>query len=506
MTFFARAVQMWPLAALLFGLLLLAVAIAAIVPVRRPKLRRVLLLLALSALVAGTEQALARLGYDLSAAWLGIAATLLLSFTVVNVVAILAFDLLLPRIGVQVAPIVYELLLASGWLFAAVVVLTTSGVDLTGVVAASTIAAAILTISLQNTLGNVVGGIAVQFDGSLRAGDWVALESGRHGRVREIRWRHTVVETRGGDAVVVPNSALLSSTLTLLGRRDGRAHPHRIEVPFLTDVGTPPDLVVRLVTEALRDAPIDNVAGEPAPDCVCVDLGAGAKGFTRFAARAWLDDLGPYDPTVSRVAERVHAAMRRASLPFGSPTVGVYGAGPGGDLDLREAAQLRTAARRLLDQVSLFAPLTGVEKDRLALELVHHPYSDGEVVTRQGATAFGLYLVGSGSVRVVQRVGDDDVELAVLEAPSLFGEMGLMTGEPRSASVTALGPTSCWRLDKPVFDRILRERPAIAEDLSELLAARRFAQERDTDPATRKARERTEQARILDRIRQFFGL
>lgn len=504
MTFLARAVDMWPLLALVTGLVPLAVAATVIVPTQRRKLRRMVLLVALTALVACTDLTVAALGFGASAAWLGVATWLLVAFTGVNLGAILLFDLALPRLGVSPAPIVYELALAGSWMFASVVVLTTSGVDLTGVVAASTVAAAILTISLQSTLGSVVGGVAVQFDRSIRAGDWIALSAGQEGRVREIRWRHTVVETREGDAIVVPNALLLSAVVTIIGRRDGRSHPHRISVDFLTDVAVPPDLVVATVTEALRASPIENIASEPQPDCACVDMGVQAPGFTRFRARAWAIDPMPDRPTHSRVSERVHAAMRRANLPFGSPTLGMYAV----DHAPTDTAHLRRAARKLLDQVALLAPLTSDERDLLAPKLVYRPYANGEVITRQGATAHGLYLVGEGAVRVIA-VGDghpEPHELAILEAPSLFGEMGLLTGEARSASVVAVGRTVCWRLDKVDFDQILRERHQIAADLATLLATRQTLLARDLDHHNQRAHEVAEQARILDRIRAFFRL
>lgn len=503
MAFFAQAVALWPLLVLLVGLVLLAVAMNALVPARRPRLRRVVVLLALAILAAATELGMRWLGFVGSAHWLQLVANLFSAFTFVNLIAIAVFELVLPRLRVYAAPIVYELVLASGWMLAAVVVLTASGVDLTGVVAASTIAAAILTLALQATLGNVLGGVAVQFDGSIRAGDWLELENGRQGRVREVRWRHTVLETRDGDSVVVPNSSLLSMLITILGRQDGLGHPHRMSIDFLTDVGVPPDLVVRVVQEGLRHSPMENVAATPEPDCVCVDIGGHNAGFNVFQARVWIVDLRIDQPTVSRARERIHAAMRRANLSFGSPTTGMYRAGVDGEQ--RRAVQLRADARRMLDQVALFDGLTAEEKDHLAPKLHPSPYAPGEVITREGSTAHGLFLVGSGSARVVTTVDGGENVVAVLEPPTFFGEMSLMTGEPRSASVVALTSCECWRLDKVDFDEILKRRPTIAEGLSALLATRRLelVELRDGDGAARQA---TEQARILDRIRVFFGL
>ena len=69
------------------------------------------------------------------------------------------------------------------------------------------VVSAVLAISLQSTLGNILGGVALQLDGSIHEGDWIQLENGKQGKVRAIRWRHTVVETRDWSTIIVPERA-----------------------------------------------------------------------------------------------------------------------------------------------------------------------------------------------------------------------------------------------------------------------------------------------------------
>lgn len=57
-------------------------------------------------------------------------------------------------------------------------------------------AAAVIGLSLQSTLGNVIGGLALQIDDSINEGDWIELENKQQGQVKQVRWRHTVIETR----------------------------------------------------------------------------------------------------------------------------------------------------------------------------------------------------------------------------------------------------------------------------------------------------------------------
>jgi CRP-like cAMP-binding protein len=131
-------------------------------------------------------------------------------------------------------------------------------------------------------------------------------------------------------------------------------------------------------------------------------------------------------------------------------------------------------------------------------------------MTRQGAVAHWLYILasGKGEVRVSAEDGSTKA-VATIDAPGFFGEMGLMTGEPRFASVVALADAECYRLEKAGFEKILRDRPTIAHGISELLAKRRvelLAIREGLDDAARSAREKSEQERILGRIQTFFGL
>src|SRR4029079_13115192 len=106
------------------------------------------------------------------------------------------FDIALPAIGFEVAPIATDLVVGVGYISAALITLHRAGFDFSGIVSTSALLTTIIAFSVQSTLSNVVGGVALQVDDSIKVGDWVQLESGKQGRVREIRWRETGMESR----------------------------------------------------------------------------------------------------------------------------------------------------------------------------------------------------------------------------------------------------------------------------------------------------------------------
>ena len=112
---------------------------------------------------------------------------------------------------------------------------------------------------MQDVIGNIAGGLALQVDGSLSPGDWIRVDQ-LIGRIVEVRWRHTAIETRDWDALIVPNAALMSGQFAILGKRDGQPLQRRQWVQFNVDHSHAPSRVIEVVEAALRQAPIPRVA------------------------------------------------------------------------------------------------------------------------------------------------------------------------------------------------------------------------------------------------------
>lgn len=487
-------------------------------PAFRARLRRVVILYGVYVVCVGAHLALAALGVPTWPGRLEVAAELLKAFTVVNVVATVGFTVVLPRSGVSLPTIAADLLVGLGYILATVGVLSGHGLDPSSVLATSAVVSAVLAISLQSTLGNILGGVALQLDGSIHEGDWIQLENGKQGRVRAVRWRHTVVETRDWSTIIVPNAQLLASNIMILGKRDGRAVPQRMWVWFNVDFRYMPTKVIQVVTDAVNASPIAGVAADPRPNVVCMDFTKEQReSFATYAVRYWLTDLAADDPTNSRVRARVYTALRRAGIPLAVPAHTAF-------VEMHDEERLARRNRRHVAErfeairtVALFRSFQEDELQTLAEGMSHAVYTAGEVITRQGAIANWLYVLTSGTAEIrtlVDPDGDGPLPpepklVATLHAPDFFGEMGLMTGEPRQADVIAVTDVECFRLGKATFERVLLERPEIVNELSEKLATRRvelIAVRDGLDATARLSRHATERERILGGIKSFFGL
>ena len=430
--------------------------------------------------------------------------------SILNLGALLIFDLGLAALGVGIAPFLGSLMVVMGDVAAVVITMRRFGVELSSILATSALLTTITAFSLQGTLSNVVGGLALQIDESIRVGDWVQLENGRQGKVKEIRWRYTLIETRDWDTIIVPNATILSSSILVLGKREGQPIQHRMWVYFNVDYRYSPADVIQAVNSGLQAAPIEGVALEPKPHAICMDFAKDDRNsFGYYAVRYWLTDLARDDPTSSRVRERIFTALKREGIPLAVPGARLWVEQD--DAEHRERKVLREAEQRrgALDAVEF---LRGLHDDELALlaeRLKYALFAPGETITKQGAVAHWLYIIVSGVAEVRIRIEGQDKALAKIRAPGFVGEMGLMTGEPRSATVVALTEVECYRLDKEAFNKIMCDRPEVAREISVLLAARNVelqAAREDLDASAKEVALDAERSRMLGTIRRFFGL
>jgi small-conductance mechanosensitive channel/CRP-like cAMP-binding protein len=510
--------DLWWALGLLGGIIVTAALVNLLAPGMRRRLRRLVTMYVLYAIGLGITRAMA--DFDVGP-WQDRTRTLtsiIYSLAAVSCVALLLFQIAMPRIRLRPPTIASDLLVAIAYVFVTLYVLSNHGLDPTGAVTAGVAASGILALSMQQTLGNILGGVALQLDGSIHEGDWIQLENGRQGKVRAVRWRHTLIETRDWDTIVMPNAQLLANSFTLLGWRDGHRTPHRMWVYFNVDFRYSPARVIQVVLDGMCGSPIENVAADPKPSVVCMDFAKDNRdSFAYYAVRYWLIDLATDDPTNSRVRARVYAALQRAGIPLAMPALTNL-------VQIHDDAHAERHGARSLQRhqeavrsVKLLQFLTDDELRTLADGLIRVTYAAGETVTRQGAIAHWLYILTSGECDIRVHVDPDgpgpahevDKQVAHIHAPDFFGEMGLMTGAPRFADVIATTEVECFRLGKAPFERVLLARPAIVTELSEKLASRRVELMAVRDNLSEEARRlhmSTEREKIVGAIKQFFGI
>ena len=425
---------------------------------------------------------------------------------IIRLAGIGMFRGVLPAVRLQPPQILQEVLMALAYIVWGLLWSHANGMNPASILTTAGLLTAVLAFSLQDTLGNILGGLALQIDKSVSVGDWIKVGD-ITGRVVETTWRQTSIETRNWETLVIPNSLLVKNQFLVLGRRAGQPVQWRRWIWFNVDFRYSPTQVIETVTEAIRTIEIPNVAHEPTPSCLLMDM---HDSYARYGFRYWLTDLVADDPTDSAVRTHIYFALKRKGIPLSIPAQAVFVTSESRERD--EAKLRRGLASRtdVFHKIELFRHLSDEEMQQYAEHLIPAPFAPGDIITRQGAEAHWLYLVRDGWVDiVVMNEHGHSSKVAELGPGSFVGEMALMTGQPRSATVIARTEVDCYRLAKESFREIIASRPAVAEEIAALLAERQtkltaiIQNLNAADHAPQLAAARHD---ILQKVRRFFGL
>ncbi len=384
----------------------------------------------------------------------------------------------------------------------AVILRTTFQLDLTAFVTTSALLSVVLGLALQDTLGNLFAGLSLQLERPVAPGDWVRL--GEHeGKVVEISWRAIRIETRAFELVTIPNNQLAKNTIQNLSRALGGPVVCLVHVGLA--YGAPPNLVKELLLGVLRDCP--HAIRAPAPDVLTSRF---AESSIDYELRFWVPRYEDLRRAEDWVRSTIWYRLRRAGLEIPFPVRTVYvRREPKLGLDQRTDTDGNVATGRELGPALLAIPFLqplGEEKIReLGARARRLVFGRGERILVQGETGDTFFLVIEGEVEV-HADGHGD-PLARVGPGGWFGEGSMLTGEVRSAHVSAATDVALAVVDRESFAAVLQGNAEIAQALANTIAERRAAVAARGQPQEAIDRvRRDETTRVMDRLRSLFQL
>jgi small-conductance mechanosensitive channel/CRP-like cAMP-binding protein len=353
--------------------------------------------------------------------------------------------------------------------------------------AATAVGAVVIGLALQDTLGNLFAGLAIQIEKPFRVGHWVRV-AGVDAMVSEITWRATKLRTKTGNFVVVPNSVLSKDTIVNYSEPSAET---LIEVDIGASYDVPPNEVKAAILSAIRHEPL--IAPTRQPEVLLTDFAASA---IVYRVRTWTADFAGDEQLKDRIRSAIYYAFRRHGIAIPYPIqVQIPGTADTGRADPAEAA-------RALAQVTIFVSLSESEREEIARTARHNLFAAGEVIVRQGERGSSMFVVARGEAVVVLEPGDREV--ARIGPGGFFGEMSLLTGDPRNATVRATVDSDLIEIAVEPFRRFVLANPAAVDHIGEAVA-RRQAELQEHRAAGPAAREPEMPQRFLARVRRFLS-
>ena len=393
-----------------------------------------------------------------------------------------------------------------------VLVIATTGVvafvfqrSVTGIWATSGAVGILLGIALKDVILDVFTGLAMNLDRPFVIGDWVRIHDGPHegliGQVLQISWRTTRLRTEENMLIVIPNSRFGSLVVTNFA---GPTRPTRFEFTIHLDAAVPVERARRVLLAGLIEVQTTDGFLAVPPPCVLFQ-NTSNSGF-EYRLQYWIHPWSPLAPN------RARDVVFRACVKH-VERAGISIAFPKQDLTFK---QLSDEPRngfadrlRLLDLMDLFGDLPLAESEFIASQMRPREFRQGEVIIQQGESGDSMFVLWEGllSVSVVQKITGEQVRVAQISPGEFFGEMSLLTGETRSATIRTESDGCVFEITKDCMTEVFRRRPEFLDSISRIVAERRLAIDRlhayAADPDKSKQAESLAR-QFKDRIRGFF--
>lgn len=379
-------------------------------------------------------------------------------------------------------------------------------IDLTPLLTTSAILSVVIGMALQDTLGNLFAGLAINLDPPFKLGDWISLE-GRLGQVAEITWRATKIVTLENELRVIPNNLISKAELI----------NYQVPAPYyaeLIDFGCPYEAPPSLIREiALRvAADVSGVRTDPPPTVLLLKFDAYS---IVYRAKLWIDNHGESNPIRSQFQELLWYRFQREQIDFPYPQQEVRHS----ELPSRQALKLQQN-QEALQRVDIIACMGPASIEQLSEKAYVVCYAQGERIFRQGDEGSSLFVIKRGlvSLSLDEQGGRNTRPFTTLNEGDFFGEMSLLTGDKRSASARAASDCELVVIEHHHLAPLLEKHPDFLRLISEAMTERSkklestratFAKDMQLQSAVPASATETDLdpgKELLGRIRGFFKL
>jgi len=365
-------------------------------------------------------------------------------------------------------------------------------IPLTGIFTGSTILGIVVGLALQDTLGNLFAGIALQADQPFQVGDVITLTNRGMGVIEGVSWRGVRIRTFQNKLLVISNAVLGKETFEIAPKDNLNAHT----VNFSTLYTTSPANIAAIVRESMRHG--ENVSPKMRPVVRIRNLGDNGIDWE---VKYWLEDYVKLHDTDAMVRERIWYAFQRERIDFAFPTRTVHVHEKQPDIDVEAAVNLYSDR---LKRVPIFDPLSEEEMDLLSKSCKSRIYAPGEAIVRLGGEGSSMFIINRGKVEVQIMENGKPKKVNELAENDFFGEMSLLTGQPRTANVIATVETEVLQIRKNALKPIIESNPVLVQSITDIIDERQAMLVKVDDEKAEDVDVRKQG--VMRSIRKFFGL
>ena len=365
-------------------------------------------------------------------------------------------------------------------------------VDLAALFTTSTILGIVIGLALQDTLGNLFAGLAMQADQPFQIGDVISISTRGMGVVEGVSWRGVKIRTFQNKLLIISNAVLGKEIIEVAPKDNLNARL----VFFNTLYANSPAKTIQNVREAVRQ--VENVSQKIRPIVRIRNLGDNGIDWE---IKYWLEEYSKFNDTDALVRQRIWYVFRRENLEFAYPTRTIHV-----ETKPQESAFVETVNQifEQLSSIPIFAPLSDEETQKLAQASSVRVYAPGEAIVHKGRAGNSMFVINRGAVKVQIMEDGQPKIINQLRENDFFGEMSLLTGQPRSATVVAEEETEVLQIKKKAIKPIFETNPNLVKAICEIIEERRKLLETHENQSSTLHIDK--EKGVLSSIKKFFGL
>jgi small-conductance mechanosensitive channel len=445
-----------------------------------------------------TSQVLYR--YTWSGEWaryFGIMAAVLLAWAVARIVFFLMMELppkLRPKIN-ALPKITRDFLLFVSYVILLLIVLRfRSNVNLASLLTTSAVVTVVIGLAAQATLSNFFSGLIIQAEHPFNIGDWIQFED-HEGIVAGISWKSTQILTREQVLVYIPNSVLSSSTFMNYSKPTRK----KITRMFIgVEYDASPSKVNTAILEVIDQHP--KTLNLPRPHTRLVEFGDFA---ITYEIRFWIDNFGQEPQIKADINKQLWYRLRRYNIRIPFPIRDVYHGHIEREHNLQKKQALQKEIESMLEKVPILSPLSSEERKELSNLVKIEVYGAEELIVQAGEVGDSMYIIRYGVCEAFRLGENHQVKmLSTMKRGDFFGEISLLTGENRTASIKAVKDTALVVINKEIFAKLLTANPHISEEIGQVVIQRQSTK----GVAVSGPTDAENSNKFISKIKQFFGI
>ncbi|MCU0544237.1 MAG: mechanosensitive ion channel [Oscillatoriaceae cyanobacterium Prado104] len=414
-----------------------------------------------------------------------------------------------------------------------IVVMQAAGINLTSLTVLAGVVGIGFGFGLQNLASNFISGITMLFEQQIRVGDFIEIDS-LLGTVENISIRSTIIKTIDGLFVIIPNIRFVETNIINWSYRDPKS---RLRIPVGVAYGTDPTIVTEALLVAARMSP--NVLSHPSPKVWFRGFGDNALNFELLV---WIDQPQESDAIKSAVNFSIDYELRHRGIEIPFPQQDLWLRNPqevtklfhlpSKDTDISNGKVFPQNAnkhsvesksnssvsetkksgskspnnwtlRDLLRRVAYFEQCTDLELRQLIEYGYRQLFPGGQIICKENDPGDSFYIILSGAVEVLYQKADQYI--ATLHEGEFFGEISLLLGTPRTATVRTMEDSILFVVERHDLQKLLVEQPNLADQIAQKLSERQQAL-RDLGLLEGDYLEQTPFLKIRKRIQVLFGI